>query len=112
MNEWLESGRLFRDYRDYAKHLALPVFEETDTPEGRDRKQQAYDERVGQLAEQDVKPVTKTKFKSYRPIEVRSMPMTLDFTPGARIVNSESFLRDKINYGYENAVHFLNRIGR
>lgn len=111
VNEWLESGRLFRDYRDYAKHLAPPDFEETDTPEGRDKTQQEYDERVKQPAEKHVKPVTEAEFKSYRHIEVRRMPMTLDFTPGARLVNSESFLRDKIDYGYENALHFLNRIG-
>jgi NTE family protein len=112
VNEWLGSGRLFRDYRDYAKYLGLPVFEETDTADERDRKRKECDVRIGQLAEQHVKPVAEAEFKRYRHIEVRRMPMTLDFTPGARIVNSESFLRDKMHYGYENALHFLNRIDR
>jgi hypothetical protein len=36
------------------------------------------------------------------------MPMNLDFKPGARIVNSPSYLRDKMDYGYSNAKHFLS----
>lgn len=112
VNEWLGSGRLFKEYRDYAEYLALPVLNETDTAEERDTKGKAYDLRVGQLAKRDVKPVREAEFKKYRDIGVRRMPMTLDFTPGARIVNSESFLRDKMKYGYESALHFLKRIGR
>jgi NTE family protein len=48
--------------------------------------------------------------KIYRHIEVRRIPMTLDFTPGARIVNSPSFLHKMMDYGYENALHFLSGI--
>lgn len=110
VNEWLASGRLFKEYRDYAEYLALPVLKQTDTAEVRDARGKAYELRVEQLAKRDVKPVTEAEFKKYRHIEVRRMPMTLDFTPGARIVNAESFLRDKMQYGYENALHFLNRI--
>lgn len=39
----------------------------------------------------------------YRHIEVRKMPMTLDLPAGAALVNSESFIREMIDYGYDNA---------
>ena len=31
------------------------------------------------------------------------MPMTLDLPAGAALVNSESFIREMMDYGYENA---------
>ena len=39
----------------------------------------------------------------YRHIEVKKMPMTLDLPAGSASVNSESFIREMIDYGYENA---------
>jgi NTE family protein len=39
----------------------------------------------------------------YRHIEVKKMPMTLDLPAGAALVNSESFIREMMDYGYENA---------
>jgi NTE family protein len=39
----------------------------------------------------------------YRHIEVRKMPMTKDLPAGAALVNSESFIREMMDYGYENA---------
>jgi len=39
----------------------------------------------------------------YRPIKVRKMPMTRDLPAGAGLVNTESFIREMMDYGYKNA---------
>ena len=39
----------------------------------------------------------------YRHIDVKKMPMTRDLPAGAGLVNTESFIREMMDYGYENA---------
>ncbi|TVR98642.1 MAG: hypothetical protein EA406_06155 [Rhodospirillales bacterium] len=39
----------------------------------------------------------------YRHITIRRMPMTLNLEPGAGFVNSESFIREMMAYGYSSA---------
>ncbi|MDH3287017.1 MAG: patatin-like phospholipase family protein [Betaproteobacteria bacterium] len=41
--------------------------------------------------------------RKYRHIDVRKMPMTLDLPAGAALVNSASFIRQMIDYGYDQA---------
>jgi NTE family protein len=43
----------------------------------------------------------------YRHIHVKKMPMTLDLPAGAALVNSPSFLKDMMGYGYSNAHQLL-----
>jgi NTE family protein len=41
--------------------------------------------------------------RKYRPIAVKKMPMTRDLPAGAALVNSASFIREMMNYGYQQA---------
>lgn len=86
--------------------------------EREDRKEELWQNSLVEQQVQMIRKVNEWLIKgrlnnddgAYRPIEVRRLPMTLDFTPGARIVNAPSFLLDMMDYGYENALHFLGRI--
>jgi hypothetical protein len=46
---------------------------------------------------------TIAKDGKYRHIDIRRMPMTLNLEPGATFVNTSSFIRDMMAYGYSAA---------
>lgn len=46
---------------------------------------------------------TIAKGGKYKHIDIRRMPMTLDLDPGAEIVNTPSFIREMMAYGYSAA---------
>lgn len=43
----------------------------------------------------------------YRPVTVKTMPMLLDLPTGAAFVNSPSFIKEMMAYGYANAAAFV-----
>jgi len=90
VNKWIGSGRLITDYTEYRDYLNWRA------------------ERYGEKSlDNEIVALSEEEFKTFRHIETRRMPMMLNFTPGARIVNSPQYLRDKMDYGYANAKHFL-----
>lgn len=48
--------------------------------------------------------------KTLRHIEVRRLPMTLDFTPGARLINTRQFLLEMMDYGDNAARRFTREL--
>jgi NTE family protein len=89
----------------------------SDPGERRDRKDELWQnslvqhelddvERVNKWLEVDPelgKPRLNNEDGRYRHIAVKKMPMTLDLPAGAALVNSESFIREMMDYGYNNA---------
>jgi NTE family protein len=47
--------------------------------------------------------------RQFRHIEIRKIPMELEFTPGARLVNAPSFLLGMMDYGFKSTLHFLEK---
>ena len=85
VNEWILNGRFITDYDEY----------------------KAYLDWKAKRGETIAKPIVdENEFKPYHEIKTRRLPMTLDFTPGARIVNWAPFLLDKMRYGHDNARQF------
>jgi NTE family protein len=71
-----------------------------------------YIRKVNQWLEQgrlvnDPKRKGDPDYKTYRQITVKKMPMLLDLPAGAAFVNSPSFLREMMAYGYKYAGLFL-----
>jgi hypothetical protein len=87
VNEWIRSGRFITNYEEYQAFLQWKA--------GRE-------ETVAEPIE------CEDEFQTYHVIATKRMPMTIDFTPGARMVNYAPFLRDKMRYGEDNARQFLS----
>ena len=85
------------------------------TPDERkDRKDELWQNSLVEHELQDIERVNKwlasgrinNEDGKYRHIAVRTMPMTLDLPAGAALVNSESFIREMMDYGYQQAKCF------
>jgi NTE family protein len=83
-----------------------------DTPgERKDRKDELWQNSLVEHELDDIDRVNrwlesgrlKNQDGKYRHIEVRKMPMTLDLPAGAALVNSASFIREMMDYGYTQA---------
>jgi NTE family protein len=87
VNEWIRSGRFITNYEEY----------------------QAFLQWKAGRGETVAEPIEcEDEFQTYHVIATKRMPMTIDFTPGARMVNYAPFLRDKMQYGEDNARQFLS----
>jgi hypothetical protein len=111
LNLWLESGRLVNTSGDLNTLRRDLV---TRLKKGDHQLREAFNHAVAHPQDySDPEAVADHITQKYRPITTRciELPASLQpLTAGARIVNTRSFLIDKMKIGYENAKRFVRTL--